>query len=56
MAAYFPVMMSHQVLNWLKGIRSGSINNWQDLCTAFINHFQASYLGPKTRWDLGSVT
>ncbi|RLN16290.1 hypothetical protein C2845_PM02G17970 [Panicum miliaceum] len=42
MAAYFPVMMSHQVLNRLEELRAGSINSWQDLCTAFINHFQAS--------------
>ena len=34
----------------------GSINSWQDLCTTFVNHFQASCPSPKTRWDLGSVT
>ncbi|RLN09909.1 retrotransposon protein, putative, Ty3-gypsy subclass [Panicum miliaceum] len=56
MAAYFPVMMSCQALNWLEGLRSSSIHSWQDLCTAFVNHFQASCPGPKTRWDLGSVT
>jgi hypothetical protein len=37
--AYFPVMMSHQALNLLEGLRPGSINSWQDLCTAFVNHF-----------------
>jgi hypothetical protein len=27
MAAYFPVMMSHQALNWLEGLQPGSINS-----------------------------
>jgi hypothetical protein len=49
MAAYFPVMMSRFALNWLKELCPGSINSWQDLCTIFVNHFQASCLGPKTR-------
>jgi hypothetical protein len=56
MAAYLPVMMSRQALNWLEGLQPGSINSWQDLYMAFVNHIQASYLGPKTKWDLGSVT
>ncbi|RLN05103.1 hypothetical protein C2845_PM13G05960 [Panicum miliaceum] len=56
MAAYFPVMMSRQALNGLEGFRPGSINSWQELFMAFVNHFQASCPGPKTRWDLGSVT
>ncbi|RLN03999.1 hypothetical protein C2845_PM13G02950 [Panicum miliaceum] len=41
MAAYFPVMMSRQGLNCFEGPSSRSINNWKDLCTAFVNHFQA---------------
>ena len=36
MAAYFPMMMSRQVLNWLESLPTGTINNWQDLCTAFV--------------------
>jgi hypothetical protein len=56
MAAYFPVMMSRQVLNWLESLPAGSINSRQDLCTAFVQYYQAASLGPKTRWDLGSVT
>ena len=56
MAAYFPVMMSRQAQNWLESLAAGSINYWQDLCTAFIQYYQAAYQGPKTKWDLGSVT
>jgi hypothetical protein len=56
MANYFPVMMTHQALNWLERVQPDSINSCQDLCTAFINRFQASCPSPKTRWDLGSVT
>ena len=50
MAAYFPV------LNWLESLPAGSINSWQDLCTAFVQYYQAACPGPKTRWDLGSIT
>ena len=39
MAAYFPVMMSRQALSWLEALPAGSINNWQDLCTAFVQYF-----------------
>jgi hypothetical protein len=56
MAAYFPVMMSCQTLNWLESLPAGSINSWQDLCTDFIQYYQAASPGPKTRWDLGSIT
>ena len=56
MAAYFLVMMGRHALNWLEALPAGSINSWQDLCSAFVQYYQASYPGPKTRWDLGSVT
>jgi len=36
MAAYFPVMMSRQALNWLESLPAGIINSWQDLFTAFV--------------------
>jgi hypothetical protein len=36
MAAYFPVMMGRHTLNWLEALLAGSINSWQDLCSAFI--------------------
>jgi hypothetical protein len=39
MAAYFPVMMSRQALNWLEALLAGSINYWQDLCNAFIRYY-----------------
>ena len=55
MAAYFPVMMGPQALNWLEALPAGSINSWQDLCNAFVQYYQASCPGPKTRWDLASV-
>jgi len=55
MAAYFPVMMSRQAQNWLESLPAGSINSWHDLCTAFVQYYQAACPGPKTRWDLGSV-
>ena len=55
MAAYFPVKMGPQALNWLKALPAGSINSWQDLCNAFIQYYQASCPDPKTRWDLASV-
>ena len=55
MAAYFLVMMSRQSLNWLEALPAGSVNSWQDLCTAFIQYYQAACPGPKTIWDLGSV-
>ncbi|XP_039787138.1 uncharacterized protein LOC120653453 [Panicum virgatum] len=55
MAAYFPVMMGLQALNWLEALPADSINSWQDLCNAFVQHYQASCMGPKTRWDLASV-
>ena len=48
MAAYFPVMMGRHALNWLEALLAGSINSWQDLCSAFIQHYQASCPGPKT--------
>jgi len=28
MAAYFPVMMCPQALNWLEALPAGSINSW----------------------------
>ena len=55
MAAYFPVMMSRQALNWFEALPAGSINSWKDLCSAFVQYYQASCPGPKTRRDLGSV-
>ena len=55
MAAYFPVMMGPQALNWLEALPAGSINSWQDLCDAFVQYYQVSCPGPKTRWDLGSI-
>jgi hypothetical protein len=36
MAAYFAVMMNRQALNWVKALPAGSINSWQDLCSAFV--------------------
>jgi len=36
MAAYIPVMMSRQALNRLESLPAGTINSWQDLCTAFV--------------------
>ena len=39
MAAYFPVMMGPQALNWLKALLTGSINSWLDLCNAFIQYY-----------------
>ncbi|XP_039834394.1 uncharacterized protein LOC120695151 [Panicum virgatum] len=56
MAAYFPVMMSRQGQNWLEALPAGSINSWQDLCTAFVQYYPEAYPGPKTRWDLGNIT
>ena len=56
MVAYFPVMMSRQAQNWLESLPTGSINSWQDLCTTFIQYYQAACLGPKTRWDQSSAT
>ena len=56
MAAYFPVMMSQLALNWLEALPAGYINSLQDLCTAFVQYYQAACRGAKTRWDLGSVT
>jgi len=55
MAAYFPVMMGPQALNWLEAFPAGSINSWQDLYNTFVQYYQASFPGPKTRWDLASV-
>ena len=40
MAAYFPVMMGPQALNWLKALPAGSINSWQDLYNAFVQYYQ----------------
>jgi hypothetical protein len=48
-------MMSRQAQNWLESLPAGSINCWEDLCTAFVQYYQAACPGPKTRWDLGSV-
>ena len=39
MAAYFPVMMSRQALNWLESPLAGTINSWQNLCTAFVQYY-----------------
>ena len=39
MAAYFPVMMGPQDLNWLEALPAGSINNWQDLCNTFVQYY-----------------
>ncbi|XP_039841620.1 uncharacterized protein LOC120701879 [Panicum virgatum] len=47
-------MMSRRAQNWLESLPAGSIK--QDLCTAFVQYYQAACPGPKTRWDLGSVT
>ena len=55
MATYFPVIMGRHALNWLEALPAGSINSWQDLCSAFVQYYQASYPGPKTRWDLANV-
>ena len=55
MAAYFPVKMGRHALNWLEALPAGSINSWQDLCSAFVQYYQASCPGPKTKWDLASV-
>ncbi|XP_039817324.1 uncharacterized protein LOC120679735 [Panicum virgatum] len=55
MAAYFPVMIGPQALNWLEALPAGSISSWQDLCNAFVQYYQPSCPGPKTRWDLASV-
>jgi len=54
-AAYFPVMMSRQALNWLEALPASSINSWQALYSAFIQYNLASCPCPKTRWDLGSI-
>ena len=48
-------MMGPQALNWLEALPTGAINSWQDLCNAFVQYYQASCSGPKTRWDLASV-
>jgi len=55
MAAYFPVMMGHHTLNWLEALLASSVNSWQDLCSAFVQYYQASCPGPKTRWDMANV-
>ena len=39
MDAYFPVMMGRHTLNWLEALPAGSINNWQDLCSAFVQYY-----------------
>jgi hypothetical protein len=33
------MMMSWQALHLLEGLQPGSNNSWQDLYTAFVNHF-----------------
>ena len=48
-------MMGCHALNWLEALPAGSIKRWQDLCNAFIQYYQASCPGPKTRWDLASI-
>lgn len=42
-------------LLWLEGLSVGSINNCQDLCKAFIDNFQATYVRPGNRWDLAHI-
>jgi hypothetical protein len=32
-------MMSRQTQNWLENLPAGSINSWQDLCTAFVQYY-----------------
>jgi hypothetical protein len=53
MAAYFPVMMSRQALNWLEALPTGSINSWQDLCNAFVQYYQASCPGSQNQMGSG---
>ncbi|XP_039827138.1 uncharacterized protein LOC120688842 [Panicum virgatum] len=55
MAAYFPVMMGRRALNWLEALPAGSINSCQDLYSAFVQYYQASCPGSKTRWDPASI-
>ena len=47
--------MGPQALNWLEALPAGSINSWQDLCNTFVQYYQASCPGPKTRWDLANI-
>ena len=56
MAAYFPMMMSRQAQNCLESLPTSSISCRQDHCTTFVQYYWAACPGPKTRWDLGSIT
>jgi len=55
MATYFPIIMGPHALNWFEALPAGSINTWQDICNTFVQYYQASCPGPKTRWDLTSI-
>jgi hypothetical protein len=51
-ALYFPVAFESAPLTWLEGLKSNSIDSWENLKRAFIDNFQGSMIGAGTHHDL----
>ena len=41
-ARYLPLVMEGTSLHWTQGLRPGSIDSWEDMRQAFVNHFAGS--------------
>jgi hypothetical protein len=52
---YFPIMLGHDVLQWLHHLCCPSIDNWTDFCERFVANFQSLSDKLAQLWDLKFV-
>ena len=55
MANYLPMVLAPNVLTWLTGLPSRSIDSWGELCRQLINNFKSTCNRPSSEWDLNRM-
>jgi len=55
MANYLPMVLAPNVLTWLMGLPSRSIDTWEELCRQLINNFKSTCNRPSSEWDLNRI-
>ena len=55
MANYLPLVLAPNVLTWLMGLPSCSIDTWEELCRQLINNFKSTCNRPSSEWDLNRM-
>jgi hypothetical protein len=55
MTTYLPIVLGHDVLQWLRHLPRYYIDDWGDFSRMFIMNFQSLSDKPVQSWDLKSI-